>query len=184
MRLLQEHGQNKVWCPNTFFWNKLEVGGHAAVQRWTRRAAINVPELRAILVPLHLEGCHWSLAMVHIPRHIFFYFDSLSLPVPDLLQQRLTEFMSAEVADYQGDWKLHVDSSLPQQENWSDCGIFMLMYAECIVMDLPFRFDTSVSVIEDKRISIALAILEGNLSAQVFESVAGGGVKDKATRNM
>ena len=25
-----------------------------------RRAAVNVAELRAILVPLHLEGCHWS----------------------------------------------------------------------------------------------------------------------------
>ncbi|OLQ02933.1 hypothetical protein AK812_SmicGene14169 [Symbiodinium microadriaticum] len=37
MKLLQECSEGQIWCANTFFWNKLEAGGHAAVQRWTRR---------------------------------------------------------------------------------------------------------------------------------------------------
>jgi len=165
MKLLQECSEGQIWCANTFFWNKLEAGGHAAVQRWTRRAAVNVAELRAILVPLHLEGCHWSLAMVHIPRRTISYFDSLSLPVPSLLGQRLTEFMAAEVASFPGRrLDLQVDNRLPQQENSSDCGIFMLVYAERLVMDLPIGLDTFMSGIEEKRLSIALAILEGRLS--------------------
>ncbi|CAE7208573.1 ulp1, partial [Symbiodinium pilosum] len=105
-----------------------------------------------------------GLALVHIARHTISYFDSLSLPVPDLLGWRLTEFLSAEIAAPPGDWQLQVDNRLPQQENWSDCGVFVLTYAECIVMGLPIGFDASVSGMKEKRISIALAILEGSLA--------------------
>ncbi|CAE7787966.1 SENP5 [Symbiodinium necroappetens] len=102
--------------------------------------------------------------MVHIPRRTISYFDSLSLPVPKLLGQRLTEFMAAEVTSFPGRLDLQVDNRLPQQKNSSDCGIFMLVYAECLVMDLPIGLDTFLSGIEEKRLAIALAILEGKLS--------------------
>ncbi|OLQ02935.1 hypothetical protein AK812_SmicGene14167 [Symbiodinium microadriaticum] len=162
-------------CTGSDDWSAASEGGEAlntcsarlnltADEKRRRRAAVNVAELRAILVPLHLEGCHWSLAMVHIPRRTISYFDSLSLPVPKLLGQRLTEFMAAEVTSFPGRLDLQVDNRLPQQKNWSDCGIFMLVYAECLVMDLPIGLDTFLSGIEEKRLAIALAILEGKLS--------------------
>uniref|UniRef100_A0A3P9NGE3 Ubiquitin-like protease family profile domain-containing protein n=1 Tax=Poecilia reticulata TaxID=8081 RepID=A0A3P9NGE3_POERE len=62
-----ESGRLKVYSFSTFFYPKLrgvggggQVGGHAAVKRWTK--AVDLFMFDLILVPLHL-GAHWALAV-------------------------------------------------------------------------------------------------------------------------
>lgn len=56
----------KVYSFSTFFFPKLcggggvQVGGHAAVKRWTKAVDLFLYDL--ILVPLHL-GVHWAMAV-------------------------------------------------------------------------------------------------------------------------
>lgn len=139
LRMIQEQSDGQLWCPSSFFWPKLELGGHAAVQRWARRAAVNVASCDALVVPLHLEGCHWSLAVVRISLHHILYLDSLGMPAPELLQSRLSEFVSKEDPALSGLWQLYVVNKIPTQLNSSDCGIFVLAYAECVARSLPLR---------------------------------------------
>lgn len=181
MRLLQEESDGRLWCPNTFFWPKLQDGGYAAVQRWSRRAAMDMGSLEAIIIPLHLDGCHWALAVVHVPEQRLAYFDSLGLPPPEALEPRLAEFMRGEMcskpalalraghketAPFRSVWKLKCQKNeawqMSLQENGSDCGVFMLAYAECIAAARPLRFETSPEAIVDKRRALALAILTGS----------------------
>ncbi|CAJ1459727.1 unnamed protein product [Effrenium voratum] len=159
LRLVQDFSKG-VWCPNTFFWPKLEEGGHAAVERWARRAAIDVALLRCIIVPLHLEGCHWALAVMKMSQRTIEYFDSLGLAAPDNLQSRLSEYASMEASALSGCWKLKV-ATAQLQENTSDCGVFMLAYAECMALGTPMSVDASQ--VAKKRRAIALTILRGQL---------------------
>lgn len=61
-----EAAELKVYSFSTFFFPKLcggggvQVGGHAAVKRWTKAVDLFLYDL--ILVPLHL-GVHWALAV-------------------------------------------------------------------------------------------------------------------------
>lgn len=59
-----ETAELKVYSFSTFFFPKLcggvQVGGHAAVKRWTKAVDLFLYDL--ILVPLHL-GVHWALAV-------------------------------------------------------------------------------------------------------------------------
>eukprot|EP00434_Breviolum_minutum_P016889 symbB.v1.2.014902.t1/scaffold1101.1/size137853/12 len=150
LRMLQEQSDGQLWCPSSFFWPKLEAGGHAAVHRWARRAAVNVASCDALVVPLHLEGCHWSLAVMRIELRHILYLDSLGMPAPDLLQSRLSEFVSKEDPALSGLWQLLVVNKTPKQLNSSDCGIFVLAYAECIAKGRPLRVDASINAINSK----------------------------------
>lgn len=65
-RSSSEAEELKVYSFSTFFFPKLcggggaQVGGHAAVKRWTKAVDLFLYDL--ILVPLHL-GVHWALAV-------------------------------------------------------------------------------------------------------------------------
>ncbi|CAK9036927.1 unnamed protein product [Durusdinium trenchii] len=174
LRLLQEQSKGQLWCPSSFFWPKLEAGGHAAVHRWARRAAVDVAGCNAIIVPLHLEGCHWSLGVLEMLQRKILYMDSLGLPAPQQLQPRLIEYVAKEVPSLSGfDWPLSMINKTPTQQNTSDCGIFVLAYAERIAMGLPVRsVDGSPSGINHKRRSIALAIIEGKLPSSEEKSLS------------
>eukprot|EP00440_Ansanella_granifera_P015284 gb/GFBE01016616.1/.p1 GENE.gb/GFBE01016616.1/~~gb/GFBE01016616.1/.p1 ORF type:complete len:323 (+),score=65.37 gb/GFBE01016616.1/:1-969(+) len=173
LRLLQDQNSGTLWCPSTFFWPKLEESGHQAVQRWTKRAGLNVGALRTIVVPLHLDDSHWALGAVHVEEREVSYLDSLGKAAPDALVSRLSEFMEGEARSNSsgdvpaGSWKLKPrrcsPGSVPLQQNFSDCGVFMLAYAECVAALTPISFDTSPEAIAEKRRSVALAILKGCL---------------------
>ncbi|CAL1152476.1 unnamed protein product [Cladocopium goreaui] len=190
LRMIQEQSDGQLWCPSSFFWPKLELGGHAAVQRWARRAAVNVASCDALVVPLHLEGVATGRVgtkrpkqLLHLvrtfrivcdPRHHILYLDSLGMPAPELLQSRLSEFVSKEDPALSGLWQLYVVNKIPTQLNSSDCGIFVLAYAECVARSLPLRVDGSRKSIESKRRAIALAVAQGKLPSSEKASMQSG----------
>lgn len=83
LSLVMERSSNgaaglKVYSFSTFFFPKLrggeggQVGGHAAVKRWTKAIDLFLYDL--ILVPLHL-GVHWAMAVsqTHIDSILIFF---------------------------------------------------------------------------------------------------------------
>mmetsp|Transcript_4925 Transcript_4925/g.8777 ORF Transcript_4925/g.8777 Transcript_4925/m.8777 type:complete len:271 (+) Transcript_4925:59-871(+) len=163
LRILSEENKGQIWCPNSFFWPKLRDNGYSAVQRWTKRASIELASLRVVLVPLHLTS-HWALGVIDLVQHELLYLDSLGLAPPELLESRLTEFLEREVDLAIAPWTLRVEDA-PRQRNTSDCGLFMLLYAECFAASRPLEFATSAKAIRRKRQEIALAILKGKLGS-------------------
>jgi len=168
-RLLQERAGGKLWCPNTFFWPKLVADGAEAMQRWSKRAGVVVPNLRAILVPMHTKGNHWSLGVVDINKHCIQYMDSLGYQPPNNLLPKLSEYLLAEgrravpAAKFMDEpWELHC-ANVPQQRNTSDCGVFACAFAERFAAGAKVAFSTDPCSVASLRRSLATALISGRL---------------------
>lgn len=102
---------------DTFFIPKLLELGHAGVQRWTRK--VDIFSYDIIVIPVHVGGVHWCMAIIYVNDHHIKYFDSMgprpNFPVLNALRQ------------YLKDENVRI---CPQQRNGSDCGVFSCMVAE------------------------------------------------------
>lgn len=79
-RSLKEHpGEpQKILAHNTFFFPKLEAGGHKAVARWAWRLGVSdLLKLEYMFVPVHVAKTHWCLAVANFKLKRFEYYDSL-----------------------------------------------------------------------------------------------------------
>lgn len=77
---LHPNGPKKVFAHNTYFWSKLKTSGYQAVARWARRAKCGGEEilkLDYLIMPAHVGGNHWCLALVNFKQKRFEYYDSL-----------------------------------------------------------------------------------------------------------
>lgn len=65
MNLLMERGKldnfPSVYAMNTFFYPKLQSGGHSSLKRWTRKVDIFSKDL--VVIPIHL-GIHWCMSII------------------------------------------------------------------------------------------------------------------------
>ncbi|XP_039127431.1 ubiquitin-like-specific protease ESD4 [Dioscorea cayenensis subsp. rotundata] len=136
---------------NTFFYKKLISGrngyDYKAVRRWTsqRKIGYSLVECDKIFVPIHKE-VHWCLAVINVKDEKLQYLDSLGGMDINVLRVLAKYFMdeAKDKSDKQVDttsWTQEMVESLPQQQNGSDCGMFMLKYADFYSrgLDLCFR---------------------------------------------
>eukprot|EP00746_Dinoflagellata_sp_MGD_P032773 gnl/MRDRNA2_/MRDRNA2_17810_c0_seq1.p1 gnl/MRDRNA2_/MRDRNA2_17810_c0~~gnl/MRDRNA2_/MRDRNA2_17810_c0_seq1.p1 ORF type:complete len:385 (-),score=39.68 gnl/MRDRNA2_/MRDRNA2_17810_c0_seq1:65-1219(-) len=131
---LQKQSHGRIWCPNSFFWPKLNSEGPQSVRRWAPRAQVDIAALNAVLVPIHLaERQHWALAAVEVQEGKVHYCDSLGLKPPGKLESRFREYLRSATGSWGASrsWSL-VEQTTPllMQGNCSDCGVFACMYAE------------------------------------------------------
>lgn len=136
---------------NTFFYKKLISGrggyDFKAVRRWTTRRKIgyDLIECDKIFVPIHKE-IHWCLAVINIKDKKFQYLDSLGGMDFHVLHI-LVRYLVDEVKDKSSKdmdtsaWKQEFVDGLPEQENGSDCGMFMIKYADFYSRDLTLCFN-------------------------------------------
>jgi sentrin-specific protease 1 len=147
-----------VYMPTSFFWPKLhedtrdsgrvvEAGYcYAGVARWTKK--INVFECKALLIPVNYGNTHWAMAIIRLHEKRIEVYDSLrsggrgdGVAAKALLRWLRDEHAHKKppgVAFDEREWWLHgVDGNtlpqpVPQQSNGIDCGVFMLMFADCL----------------------------------------------------
>lgn len=70
----------KILAHSTFFFPKLEGGGHKAVARWAKRLGVSGEDLLKLdymFVPVHVARTHWCLAVANFKLKRFEYYDSL-----------------------------------------------------------------------------------------------------------
>lgn len=182
-RILQDKGGGAYWCLNSFFWPLLEERGHWGVRRWSARAGMDVARLSAVLMPIHLKGCHWALGVLDIKARGFRYYDSLGYTPPVKLVPRLHEYFEGELAQArlgckgqhqgiqnrrQAPWVLlQSDRLVPQQQNTFDCGVFMCAFAERFIAGAPIYFETHPASVMNLRRGIAMAVLAGRISETI-----------------
>ncbi|XP_018581724.1 sentrin-specific protease 2 isoform X2 [Scleropages formosus] len=137
----------KVYAFNTFFFPKLHGGGHAAVRRWTK--AVDLFQYEIIVVPLHM-GVHWSLSVIDFREKSVMYYDSMGQKHDDICKLLLL-YLKEELKIKNGkdlDISKWVTASfsakeIPQQNNGSDCGVFVCKYADYISQGRPLTFTQS-----------------------------------------
>ncbi len=137
------------------FFKKLvgELGGYnyKNVLKWTRYLSSGggkaLPQYDFCFVPIHTDGCHWTLASISFRDKQILYYDSLLGSPKDCLSL-LMQYVQDEYNDKLGmditkeTWTLTVadPATFPKQSNGFDCGMFVLKIAEYLGDGLPLVF--------------------------------------------
>eukprot|EP00792_Barthelona_sp_PAP020_P004228 TRINITY_DN1977_c0_g1_i1.p1 TRINITY_DN1977_c0_g1~~TRINITY_DN1977_c0_g1_i1.p1 ORF type:complete len:544 (+),score=129.62 TRINITY_DN1977_c0_g1_i1:72-1703(+) len=133
---------------NTFFYPRLRDNGIQAVERYVQRQ--NIQNFDKILIPIHL-GSHWTLLVINLRFKVISYFDSLSnfkgtakpCSFNELFNFNM-DFGSRNVIQTINSWVEYSKclenfgnfnyvvpgKRCPQQNNYDDCGLFLLAFAE------------------------------------------------------
>ncbi|XP_062355125.1 sentrin-specific protease 2 [Cinclus cinclus] len=140
----KKEGYPAVYAFNTFFYSKLSSANHKGVKKWTK--GVDIFEHDVILVPIHLR-IHWTLLVVDLREKAIKYFDSLGQKgdhicktVLKYLEEESREKRNIELTT--SEWTLHSmgTEEIPQQNNGSDCGVFVCKFADFISRDKPIIF--------------------------------------------
>jgi sentrin-specific protease 1 len=95
-----------------------------------------------------VQLCHWVLAIVDLKDKELMYLDSMRNfgNLEGGCLEALGDYVVAEAWDKKqetmgtSEWKRSSPTDMPQQENNSDCGVFMLTAADCISRDTHMTF--------------------------------------------
>ncbi|QGA14505.1 hypothetical protein EYB26_002160 [Talaromyces marneffei] len=123
---------------NSFFYKNLRDSGYHSVRRWAHRAKIGGSALLnvdTVFIPVH-EGAHWTLLVVSPKMRTIEYFDSLGGNA-DSFVENTKRWLQGELGDAynESEW-LFLNTESPQQDNGSDCGVFLLTSAKAIALGL------------------------------------------------
>ncbi|KAH8421262.1 hypothetical protein KR009_007638 [Drosophila setifemur] len=153
-----------VYAMNTFFVPRLLQNGHGGVKRWTRKVDLFSKDI--IPVPVHCNGVHWCMAIIHMRDRTIRYYDSMGKPNQEVLDA-LEAYLQSESLDKRkqpfdtSGFQIHSVPNVPQQTNGSDCGVFSCMFAEYVTRDQPLSF--SQEQMDYFRKKMALEICGGEL---------------------
>ncbi|KAI7977210.1 hypothetical protein EIK77_005415 [Talaromyces pinophilus] len=123
---------------NSFFYKNLREEGYQKVSRWATRVKIGgsaLLNLETVFIPVH-EGMHWTLLVVSPRMRTIEYFDSLGGRA-DSFVANIRLWLQGELgaAYNESEW-IFLNTPSPQQDNGSDCGVFLLTSAKAIALGL------------------------------------------------
>jgi len=132
------HDKPKFHAFNTFFFSNLRDKGYSSVSRWAKRAKIGgeaLLEVDTVYIPVH-NSAHWTLMVVKPTERCIEYFDSLGSASPRhvaIVKDWLRGELSARFVEEE--WSV-VPTVSPQQDNGSDCGVFLLSTAKAVAIGI------------------------------------------------
>lgn len=132
------HDKPKFHAFNTFFFSNLRDKGYSSVSRWAKRAKIGgeaLLEVDTVYIPVH-NSAHWTLMVVKPTERCIEYFDSLGSASPHhvaIVKDWLRGELSARFVEEE--WSV-VPTVSPQQDNGSDCGVFLLSTAKAVAIGI------------------------------------------------
>jgi Ulp1 family protease len=129
--------RNDIGFTDIFFMDKLPRDGSEAAASWTGIGNDRLDVYKKFLVPVH-AGPHWILLEIDFGRSGIRIYDSLGkdgLRYAKLLRkflkfQRIKQEFRVAFPD------------VPKQDNFCDCGVFVLEYARFIFEDRPIEADS------------------------------------------
>ncbi|EDV46677.1 uncharacterized protein LOC6550383 [Drosophila erecta] len=166
MSLLTERSEKRAgelpatYAMNTFFVPRLLQAGHAGVKRWTRKVDLFSKDI--IPVPVHCNGVHWCMAIIHLRNKTIRYYDSMGKPNQPVLDA-LEKYLREESLDKRkkpfdtSSFVIESMQKIPQQLNGSDCGVFSCMFAEYITRDVSITFSQSEMIYFRKKMALEIA---------------------------
>ncbi|KAJ5200359.1 Peptidase C48 SUMO/Sentrin/Ubl1 [Penicillium cf. griseofulvum] len=121
---------------NTFFYSTLRDKGYDGVRRWANRAKIGgvgLLNVDTVFIPVH-ESSHWTLLVIRPEERTIEYFDSLGSRGPRQVKN-VKQWLRGELgAKYKDEEWTVLPSVSSQQDNGSDCGVFLLTNAKAITV--------------------------------------------------
>lgn len=149
---------------NTFFYSTLKDKGYQGVRRWANRAKIGgeaLLDVDTVFIPVH-QASHWTLMVVRPMDRTIEYFDSLGARGArevEIIKQWLRGELGGKFDE--DEWTF-LPSVSSQQDNMSDCGVFLLINAKAIALGIePTAFGASDTV--NLRMKIVAELMNGGL---------------------
>lgn len=128
---------DKVYAFNSYFFTTIESRGYTGVNRWMKRAKVNIAELDKILIPINVHQTHWVLGTIDMKKKKILYMDSLTTrktPHGERALNLMYDFVKGEtnkqgVPQLAEGFTMEHLLKVPQQQNGFDCGVFTLLNA-------------------------------------------------------
>jgi hypothetical protein len=141
---------------NSFFITKLLDEGNSNrytyrnVLRWSRKVHnSDLFQLHKIFFPCNISQSHWSCVIADIQTCTITYYDSM-LGNGDRYMHSILHYLQDDWMRTRGydmphvrQWVLRNDKEIPVQDNSYDCGVFVCLFATCMVLDCGMEFDQS-----------------------------------------
>jgi len=141
-KLLDEGATNKYTYMNVSSWSNYVPGG-------------DIFNLDKVFMPINIKDTHWSLGVIFVKEKRIQYYDSLGWDGTYYLRV-LHEYIKDEWRCKKGTemklsgWTLvNTTMDTPKQGNGFDCGVFIMMFAEC-----SFKQDRLISSSKQDRIQV------------------------------
>ena len=134
---------------------------YPGVRAWTKK--VDVFAMDMLFIPINIENSHWTLVVVNVQKCEIHYYDSLNRS-EDKYLEAVQRWLHDEAKDKDKSynaalWKHYSrESSVPQQQNGFDCGVFLCVCAEYLTEGLPLQC-YSQSDMGHYRLKIGYAIL-------------------------
>ena len=144
------------YCFNSFMMVRMLNDEYMA--RWVKKVGINIFEMKQILFPTHVGGNHWVLAVINFEQQRLELFDSLGGEYPNVItaMEKFT-FREAKRLDQPPlTWTRKAHKRIPHQNNGSDCGVFVCVYADYITTPCKFNFSNKDMLHFRKRITLQI----------------------------
>ncbi|KAL2813903.1 hypothetical protein BJX63DRAFT_393550 [Aspergillus granulosus] len=149
------HDKPRFHAFNSFFFSNLRDKGYDSVRRWATRAKIGGKDLLnvdTVFVPVH-NSHHWTLIVVKPSDRTIENFDSLGSLSPRhvaIIKTWLRGELGEKYIDE--DWTV-LPSVSPQQDNGSDCGVFLLSTAKAVAFHIePMSYGANDTTLLRKKI--------------------------------
>ena len=143
------------------------------------RAALITIETKFIIVPFHIDGNHWCLVICDIANNTLLYFDSIykydsGSGSRELIRRIVKWLSSLNVSmNYQNAFQIQDMSStitsFPSQgSNVTECGVFVMMFADFFMNDLILDFTLRDTITFRKKIFLSLVNQKLNYSKKFY----------------
>ena len=172
-RMPKSSSKPKCWVANTYFYSELtkdNIYCYENIQRWT--TDIDVFSLDKVIIPINENNVHWFLAVIDFQQQQTQVFDSMGACHPTvhdtLLRWLQDEHKKRKHSDFDSlIWSRlpHNVSTIPQQTNCCDCGVFMCLFAAYASLNRPFSFtQRQIPMVRRWMVQIIYKVREANQS--------------------
>ena len=163
LTLIAEHGnqglkpeKRKYHAFNSFFYKNIIDKGYDSVSRWSRRAKLEpkiIMAMEAIYVPVN-AGNHWTLLVMRPSARKVEYYDSMNGNGGRAITAAKAWLAGELKALYkESEWKFEPSTPSPQQNNFSDCGVFTVTTAKMLTLNIdPLVYGPSDIPMQRRRI--------------------------------
>jgi len=161
----------EVYAFSTHFFTKLFLDSkpraynYDKVATWSNK--FDPFTLDKIFVPINLPG-HWTFIIVYIRKKWIHFYDSMhknGAQYRDAIMKWLEQEANNRAFPFdRGQWETKDGDSPSQKGNGTECGVFTLMSADILSVDMPLASDTfGLAEMPQFRRQIARDILRGKL---------------------
>ena len=137
--LLCLKSKQKIFSIDPLIFKVLERGDFSKACKFHK--GVNMLQFEKIFIPINYpENHHWFLCLVDLKKNIIQSFDSLDkIGRHEGILRTISDFFTQKYSlTYKFD--LQCDCDIPMQENSFDCGVFTMLFADCLSRNSPFDF--------------------------------------------